>query len=280
MVVEQALEAARKYKKHLENMNPWTYFYSKNNNKFWGLNFTKNNENTGFFIFCERPAMSSDILEAYWNLSTASSLINVVTKEMSVSYNKSLKYLKDLEKLLIHWKENNPAETEQFKLHIEEYLRMVKFYEHGKAETKRLHSNLLDIENTMLQGVLTDKETEAVILNSAEYNFYRYTELHMQKSTIKGISEIDKWLKKNRKITDFFSKTRKLLHYTDYYINPKSVGYIDESLEDFSFGEKSSGDLVYDMDWNEGKALFTERYIKQLRIIFEKDFIPMLRNPI
>lgn len=135
---------------------------------------------------------------------------------------------------------------------------MVKFYGHG----------------------LTDKNTEAVILNSAEYNFYRYTELHMQKATIQGIGRIDTWLKENRKIIDFFSQTRKLLRYTDYYINPKSVKYIDESLEDFSFGENASGGLVYDMDWNEGKALFTERYSKQLQIIFEKDFIPMLRTPI
>ncbi|PLR70134.1 hypothetical protein [Bacillus sp. UMB0728] len=87
-------------------------------------------------------------------------------------------------------------------------------------------------------------------------------------------------MKENRKIIDFFSQTRKLLRFTDYYINPKSVRYIDESLEDFSFGENASGGLVYDMDWNEGKALFTERYSKQLQVIFEKDFIPMLRTPI
>ncbi|PLR70133.1 hypothetical protein [Bacillus sp. UMB0728] len=120
------------------------------------MNFTKASENTGFFIFCEQPASSSEILEAYWNLSTASSLINVVTKEMSVSYNKSLQYIKNLEKL-IDWKKKNPADTKPFKFYIDEYLRMVKFYEHGKEETKRLHSNLLDIEKSMLEGVLTDK---------------------------------------------------------------------------------------------------------------------------
>ncbi|MFP7447020.1 hypothetical protein SFC50_25335 [Bacillus infantis] len=102
----------------------------------------------------------------------------------------------------------------------------------------------------------------------------------MQKATIQGIGRIDTWLKENRKIIDFFSKTRKLLCYTDYYINPRSVRYINESLEDFSFGENASGGLVYDMDRNEGKALFTKRYSKQLQVIFGKEFIPMLRNPI
>ncbi|MFP7447023.1 hypothetical protein SFC50_25350 [Bacillus infantis] len=276
---DQALQEAEKYKKNREEMHLWTYCYPKGSNKFWAINYTKYKENSGFYVYSELPADSADILEAFWNLSTASSLVNIVTKEMSVRYNKSLRYLKDLEKLLTQW-EKKSHDAAQFKSYISEYLNMVKYCEHGKDETKRLHSNLLDIERSVLQGILKEDDTKAILLNSAEYNFHIYTELHMQKATIKGISKIDAWLKENKKFTDYFSQTRKLIRYTDYYINPKSIGYLDESLEDFSFYENRSGKLVYEMERNEGKALFTERYIEEQRLIYEKEILPMLRNPI
>ncbi|MGD6898302.1 hypothetical protein [Bacillus infantis] len=166
-MANQALEEAGKYRENREEMHLWTYCYPKGNNKFWAINYTKYKENSGFYVYSELPADSANILEAFWNLSTASSLVNVVTKEMSVRYNKSLRYLKDLEKLLTQWEKKSHDAT-QFKSYISEYLNMVKYYEHGKAETKRLHTNLLDIERSVLQGILTKDNTKAILLNSAE----------------------------------------------------------------------------------------------------------------
>ncbi|MFP7447022.1 hypothetical protein SFC50_25345 [Bacillus infantis] len=280
-MANQALQEAEKYKNNREEMHLWTYCYPKGNNKFWAINYTKYKENSGFYVYSELPADSADILEAFWHLSTASSLVNTVTRGMSTHYNKSLEYFKDLEKLLIQWSNRNSAEAEQFAHYINDYLKMVEYYERGKIETKRLHANLMAIEKSVLQkGTLNDQDTKIVLQNSAAFAFLKYTEGHKQKDTLKGIEEIDAWLQENKKLTDYVSKTRKLSRYTDYFINPKSVGYLEESLKDFSFYENPSGERVYDMEWNEGKALFTERYIKESRIIFEKEIVPMLRNKI
>ncbi|PLR70136.1 hypothetical protein [Bacillus sp. UMB0728] len=156
---------------------------------------------------------------------------------------------------------------------------MVRHYEDGKFETKRLNRNLIDIEQAIKQrGNLTDQDSEAILLNCAEFNFLKYTELHKQKATLRGIGEIDTWLKENKR--GFFSNTKKLMRYTDYFIDKKSVGYLDESLGEFRFYEKTLGQKIYEMDRDEGLVIFTERYIEKQRTIFEKEFIPMLRNPV
>ncbi|PLR70137.1 hypothetical protein [Bacillus sp. UMB0728] len=279
--MEHALEAANRYKRHSEHLKKWSYYYPDEGNKIWCINYSKHNENTGFFVYSEKPVDYLTLKNAFWHLAMSSSLINGITKDMNEHYNKSLVFLTDLEKLLHRLKSKDKEFEKIFSSHLNEYSQMVRHYEDGKAETKRLNRNLISIEKAIMQkGELTDQDTEAILLNCAEYNLLKYTELHKQKATLRGIGEIDKWLKKNKGKGSFFSNTKKLIRYTDYFINSRSVGILEESLKDFNFYENKSEALVYDMDWNDGRSLFTERYVEEQRIIFEEEFIPMLRNPI
>lgn len=270
---------AQKHRKRLEKLDFWNVHYDSNVNKFWCITFTKFGKNTGFFICAENNAIEQELVHAFWNIGISTSLINVVTKGMRDHYTKPLTYLTDLRILLEDWQKEASAEAVSFSEQMISYFDMVQYYEQTQKEIRQMHINLLEeVKRIEKAGKLTDSDTDKILKISAKYNYLKYSQLYKQKETVKSISEIDEWLKNNRKRSKF-KDIKTLIKYTTYFINKKSVSYMDESLKNFLLYENKE-EPILEMDREKGEVYFTESYIEEQRQILQTEMIPMLRNTV
>ena len=267
---EHLLKKAKKFKKVFETMLPLDIPYVNSKQTFWCVNYKRFSENSGFLIIPEQDASYDEKVEAYWHIAMSSSLINGVSKGMVGQRNKSLDYLENLNELFEKWQLDHYAEAKEFVGEINQFNELVDFYQRTQNEIDGLHRKLLQKSDEITSNKRMEKQdTEDVFSICSLYNYLIYTQGIKQQYSLKPIQSIQQRLKSQAD-----SGLKELKKYVDYYLHPKSVGYLTESLKDF----KEYGTHLANLPREEGTAAFLRIYKLGQKEIFKKEFMPLLRK--
>ncbi len=142
MEVEKLKTAVNQKKKGLEKVHVWSFYYEKDEKKYWCAHYSRFKKNTGAYIFSEETPSHDEILHAYKKMALSTSLFNRISHDMRDHYSKILVYFVDLRHLLQEWQKEAPIEANLFNTQIKKYLEVVHYYERTQQEIYDLHQSL------------------------------------------------------------------------------------------------------------------------------------------